>query len=404
VAEKVTVKTLSGNKAEAEAESKYQWNLASQQEAYAEDLRGQLYSGLGSADQRSGALSGGEAPRDLSKYSQGFSISSPYGGTAESISKLERIGARGTREGGDLRRGAAGQILGQVREVKTLYDQSYAAAKAGNFDEADALRAKAEGLQSDYNLNENFASKKLKDWRFGTEGVYGLLDDTENKAGAALGSETGMLVGEQVHSARMMQDPNSAEATRFKDSLTDGAIQAIDQSRTNALRAQAADERGAGRAMRDAELSAGSASSSVRTAAVAARSAERFASQQTQIEGDVAAAKAQVYSAAGQMYEQFRVDLANNAVSLASAWVNDQSGVRDSFRQAQMAITTNYANTLSDWARDASSQALQLRMLQKQQDAAKSGWVDDTLGFVGGLLGFVAAGWSGGSEPSAKSS
>jgi hypothetical protein len=282
-------------------------------------------------------------------------------------------------------------VFGQVEEVNTLFQQAYDAAKKGDYEAADQLRAQGEGLVESYKLNESFERGQGADsFTFSMGDKWDPLKDTQGEANAALGSPTGMLVGGVVNQARQMMDPNSAESMRFKDSLTSGALTAVDNARTQAVRALGAEERGAARSMRDSAMQFGAASNSVKMAAVGARSSERFATIRAGVEGDAAAQKAQIHADAAKMYESFRLDLASNATSLASAWTNDQSGVRDNFRAIHNNLISNYSNNLFGFAGQAMNNATELKLAG---DAAKAGEGST----VGNVLGGAASGAAAGS-------
>lgn len=375
---------LLGASAEAdEAEAQQTYQQAQGTDAAAEQTRGQIEAGLGGGAQMSGAYSGTQA-RDLSKYTQGLTLESEWGSHRDTMSKLGRAG-----EG----QGAMGQLYGQVREVNQKYQAAYEAAKAGNFDQADALRAEGDALAQTNNLTGDYAGEgQLKSVRVGQSGMFQPLSDT-GAAQQALGSPTGMLVGSQVARARALQDPNSQESVRFRDSLTGGALAAVDAAHENAVRALATQERGAARGGRDALLGRGGASAQVATAAVAARTAERFATQRAGVETEVGAQKAQIFSQAAQVYETFRADFAKSAVSLASAWVNDQSGVRDNFRQLQAQMSMNYIGNLTQLAGQKIAGAAHIKGVKEGPGQDDGGWVDDTLGFVGTVVGAMAMCW-----------
>lgn len=445
---------------------------------HAEATRGALYSGLGGAQQLSGAYAG-VAPRDYSKYSQGLIFKNDFlGGQVQAWRELKAAGADpsqvfyrekdkmalggatqawygakitsgGGREGqgtldsyldesgkpvkmkgspfkfkkgqpvdknndgvfdeqdfkkrfstwgeqaakgkkGAISKVRSWELAGQIVEVQDLFEQANTLARAGDFDAADEAHAQALALVDEYGLNEQFdptdLKKKGKGLSFSIGDVYDPMTDVEGQAGQALGSPTGMLVGEMVSTARQMQDPNSAESERFRKALTADAEAALDASRQNALRAMATEERGAARSMRDLALSQGSASGTARLAAVAARNAERFAAQRATLETDVGARKSALFAESARLYEQFRVDLGRNAVQLASAWVNDQSGVRDSFRAMHANMMMSYTSNLLGFASSANNNVTQLLMSSSGDGGG------GTAGIAGGALGGAASG------------
>lgn len=390
-----------------------------------EQQRTALQSGLGSQAQLSGSLSGAKG-RDLSQYSQGLTVSSRTGDSKTTLGAMSKA-----RAGTDLAEGkyfdakgklvdigdkagakkgfrqatladlaASGnnkatdeirqnELFGSITQINGLQQQAYDAAKSGDYEAADQLRKQADDLIKSGNFNENFDQSGMKNLglQFATGEKFDPLADTQGAANEALGSASGMLVGGVVNQARQMMDPASAESMRFKDSLTSGAIAAVDNSRDKAVRALGSEERGAARSMRDASMQWGGASQTVKMAAVAARSGERFAGVRADIEGDVAAQKAQIYGDAAKMYESFRMDLATNAASLASAWVNDQSGVRDNFRSIHNNLVSNYSNNLFGFAGTSQNNATQLKLANDANGGE---------GGLGGALSGAAAGAAAG--------
>jgi hypothetical protein len=400
-----------------------------------EATRAQIQSGLGSAKQLSGGYSGA-TPRDLSKYSQGLVMEGGgVGGNAdvlanlsqargaETVLKPQRIDPRTgkvTKQAvtlGDVAgRGPSGydnmlgeysnkrtrqavdevrraELFGQVTEVNALYQQAYDAAKSGDYTAADALQKQADDMAAGFGLNENFSSQGLRSGAggaitFSKGQKFDPLFDTEAAAGAALASPGAMLVGGVVSKAREMMDPNSAEAMRFKDSLTSGALTAVEQGRQQAVRALGAQERTGARQQRDMMMGTGAAGQTAKMAAVGARNAERFATMRADVEGGAAAQRAQIHGDASKMYESFRYDLANNATSLAAAWVNNESGVRDNFRQTQNSLVSQY---VSDVFGLASSVTGSLAQMSAAREAAKAGTPSTGDQIISGVTGLVSA-------------
>jgi hypothetical protein len=447
---KVNKKTLAAQAEQSRETATYQHRATTLRDQSYETQRGMTAGGLGSAEQLSGAYAGAQQ-RDLSRYSQGLMVTGDQQGGYQSVmASLQRGGLAGDQwvrrsSSGHIRPYAGAEVdengipldaykldkktgqqvlkgnwatiqqladegdkdainalrqhelAGQIQEVDNLFKQAYDLAASGDYEQADALRSQAEGLVDQYGLNENFdpsgMNKDLAGLKFSIGDRYDPLTDPEGGAQAALGSPTGMLVGEVLNQARQMMDPTSAESMRFKDALTSGAVAAVDQSRDNALRAMASQERGAARSMRDMALSSGQASQTGKMAAIAARSSERFAEARTTLEGNVAAQKAQIYGDAAKLYETVRLDLANNAVGLASAWVNDQAGVRDAFRQLHASIMMNYTSNLFGFAQSTQGNAVQMQM---QANALKAG-EEESGGWQGGLTGAVTGASAGAS-------
>jgi hypothetical protein len=290
------------------------------------------------------------------------------------------------------------ELANQISEVNDLFEQANAAAREGNFELADQLHAQATDLVSQYGFNEEFDStglgKETRGVQFSVEQGFDAVGDPTGQAEGALGSESGMAVGQLLHKARQLQDPNSAETAAFKNALTSGAIAAVDAARTNALRAMATEERGSQRAMRDMALQSGQASQTAKMAAVAARNSERFGTLRAGLETDVGARKAQIYADAEKLYQSFSVDLVNNAVGLASAWVNDQSGVRDSFRAMHANMMMNYTSNLLGFASNANNNVTQLLMADM---GGSGGGGFSGAGAAGGALSGAAAGATVGS-------
>lgn len=356
-------------------DAEYQAWRAQDELQYQEGSRENISTQLGGAAQLSGSLAP-EGPRiDTSKYSQGLRISSAKGDTTNAMRDLAMRTAQYDKKRASLlakQQGAKtpkqaeklGQKIGaldaakqpiadwyrSVEQANELYAQANKAAQAGDFTTADQLIAQADAISEQISTaTGGVEGYKLNKNKLGAE--KGQMFDpvaspTEGEGNAALSSPTGMLVGGMVNEARQMMDPASESAVRFRDSLTSGALAAVDAAKTNAVRALATEERGAGRAMRDMMLSGGQASQTGKMAAVAARTAERFATQKATIETEAGAQRAQILGEAAQAYEQFRVQLANNATELASSWVNDQSGMRDSFMQLNAQVMTSVMEQL----------------------------------------------------------
>ncbi len=171
--------------------------------------------------------------------------------------------------------------------------------------------------------------------------------------------------------------------------LTKGALDTVEASRVNALRAMGSEERTGQRQLRDQALRSGQATATVRNAALAGRMAERFGTLKAGLETDVAAKRSQIISQAGQFYQQFSVDLAKNAVGLASAWVNDQSGVRDNFRAMQMNLSSNYIQNLMGFAGTSQTNLTHYLTAEMAQAGEESG------GWAGALGGAVSGGMAG---------
>jgi len=411
-----------------------------------EATRARIQSGLGSSAQLSGSYSGAQA-RDLSKYNKGLLVTGAFkGDTSETQSYLSsarsgdtvigkgkyrdpdsgkwirkdltiadvasggvKVGSNQVfadiKYGGMNQRKAADEIRryelsGQISQVNALYKQANDAAKAGDYDTADQLQAQADALTEQFGLNENFSSEGLLPGRTGALSFskgdkYDPLFDTEGAAESSLGSPTGMLVGGVVNQARQMQDPNSAESMRFKDSLTSGALTAVEQGRQQAVRALGSQERTAVRQQRDMMMGTGAAGQTAKMAAIGARNAERFATQRADVEGQAAAARAGIESDAAKLYEGVRMDMANNAVALSSAWVNNESGVRDNFRQIQNNLVSQYVSDLFGLASSATGSMAQMAAANAAAKAAKPSTTEQIVGGVGAVGGIVAAIYGG---------
>lgn len=307
---------------------------------------------------------------------------------------FQTIGALADKgNAGAMDRERSWELTGQIVEVEDAFAAMRAAAEAGDFATADAKHAEAMALVEQYGLNERFdptglnRKKGAGNITFGVGDKWDPLADTEGAANQALGSPTGMLVGSMVNRAQKLQDPNSQASTEFKNMLSQGALTAVEAARTNALRSMAGEERGAARSMRDMALQTGAGSASAKQFAVAARMGERFATQRAGLETSVGAAKAEIYSNTAKAYEQFRTDFAKDATVLASAWVNDQSGVRDSFRAMQMNMAMNWSSNLMGFASNAQNNATRL-VLAELGETDTGGWG----GAAGGAISGAAAG------------
>jgi hypothetical protein len=234
---------------------------------------------------------------------------------------------------------AAGITKKTLKANAELWEQSYAAAAAGDYTKAQELRNQAHGQLQQWGLAtpDGQISASLGG---GTDFHQAKLKKQEKAAWRDLQSPSALLVGARVAEARQMQDPNSEMSQRFMHNMTDDAIAELSQAEDEAHDALALAERESARSSRDFAGAAGSMRSFGAEQAQRERSAERFGMGHALTRQQTAVAKAKVYGEAARYYNEFRTAYADSALAAAENWVNNQSFVRDSFRQLQMTAAT----------------------------------------------------------------
>jgi hypothetical protein len=162
-----------------------------------------------------------------------------------------------------------------------------------------------------------------------------------------LQSPTAQLVGRRISEARDLQDIHSGTSQRFIHSMIDDPLHELSQAEDEAHDVLALSERESARSARDFTGMQGNMRSFGAEQAVKARSAEKFGTAHALTRQQTAVAKAQVLGDAARYYNQFRTAYADSALAAAENWVNNQSFVRDSFRQLQMTAATALAGVSS---------------------------------------------------------
>lgn len=221
-------------------------------------------------------------------------------------------------------------------QINSLYKRSFNAAKAGNHEEAARLRDIA-------NKKANFA------------GLGGYVRSNRYGLDPITNSPSGKLAGSLLRDAAGLLDRDSESAQAFKDSLTEGAIAAIDAAEVSADRRLATDERTAYRQQRDFGLARGSSHSSTASAAVAARTSERFGAMRANVATEAGSGRAQVHAQAAQVYEQYSRSWAVDALGTAMDFVNGAPFIRDSYVAMRNELSIATANLLGVGAQVAGS-------------------------------------------------
>lgn len=329
----------------------------------AEQTRSLLESYLGQEEQVAGTGQYGSYDRpELNPYTQRYQLDQQY--AQETISNVGRL--RANRDpftsGYDQFRGGIG-ALDYWRKFETeaneLMQQAENAARAGNMEEADALKKQAQEMIGGLTAQ--------------AQRGYNLTTDARTAALQKAGSAQGRIVGGLLKTARGFMDPESSESQGFRRSLTEGAERSI-----------AAESRQAQRQIRDLGMVRGAGRSATAQQAIAARSAEEFAAQ-----------RAQVHTEANQFFQTFRLGFAKDAVQTAQDWVNNASGVRDAYndRVANMkgALSEN-SMKLADqfWAKYGADVA--------HERARKAGTFGKVMGGIGMAAAIIGAPFTGGAS------
>lgn len=224
---------------------------------------------------------------------------------------------------------ATGEGWAQLRVAGANYsmEQAQAAAKAGNFEEAEKYKQEATNAMR---------------WEYGSEGQRHIAARTgENplafeyyedpnvlraKARSRLLSPTGQIVSDQIRRAGDFQDWNSEESVAERSRLAEGGNRAL-----------GAAERSGARNARDFALASGNATSPYAQQALRERQQERLGTE-----------KANVELQAALKFSDFRNAFAKDTVSFANDWMKNQAGIREEYQAAmdQLRITNSnlYAN------------------------------------------------------------
>jgi hypothetical protein len=253
------------------------------------------------------------------------------------------------------------KMQGQLDAANSLMEQSEAAARAGNWDEAERLRTQAEGGLGG-GMNASFKSA----FRLGGGAV-------DAKARGLLTGPQAQIVGQQVKQAREFQDWGSQGSQDWRARMSESGERSIATEAQSALR-QARDfglQRGAGRM-------AGAAS------AINADTLRRASTQRAQVHSDVNAA-----------FENFRHSFAQGAVSFAQSWLSGQAGIRDQFQDAM----TNIQGMTAQMYGQGSELATKFASMAQEEDQAnqaKRGALYGTaVSLAAGVAGFALGGPAG---------
>lgn len=327
----------------------------------AEQTRSLLESYLGQEAQVAGTGEYGSYDRpELNPYTQRYQLDQQY--MQETVANLQHLrrNVNPFTSGYDQFRGGVGvqdYWRGFETQANELMQRAEDAARAGNLEEADALKKQAQELIGGLDSR--------------AQRGYNLVTDARTAALQKAGSAQGRIVGGLLKTARGFMDPESAESQGFRRSLTEGAERSI-----------AAESRQAQRQIRDLGMVRGAGRSATAQQAIASRSAEEFAAQ-----------RAQVHTEANQFFQTFRLGFAKDAVQTAQDWVNNASGVRDAYndRIANMkgALSEN-SMKLADqfWAKYGSDVA--------HERARKAGTFGKVMGGVGMAASIIGAFFTGG--------
>jgi len=275
-----------------------------------------------------------------------------------------------------------------LNKVNDLMAQAEEAARAGDFEGAEKFRQQAETT-----VNEQ--SILFAGGRGNLESIITFAPNIQDQAAAGLSSPMAQTVGELVKQGGEFLDPDSETSKRFKESLTEGAIEQIDFGERSALRGVVQERRQAERQFRDIGLSRGAGRSPYSERAVSARLGERFAVTQADIREQAAAERAGVISEANQVFEQFSREFARNSAAFGQAFLQNQAGIREQFQGAMDQLTAASIGALDQFI-SASQRSSELnRALGEQQREIKQAQ-NSAIGSlaIGGAL-LVAAPFAG---------
>lgn len=348
---------------------------AEQQAQGAEATRAGMERFLGSDAQLSGELFAG---LETAPYRERFALNESVlsaaaqkNGMFDQLSRDERRGILGITSGKPQSAQIGEFYRGRVTQANSILAQAEAAAGAGNFDEAERLKREANDLIGGLRLPEGFGGELFS--RTG-----GLT--AEERAAQGLQGPQGQIVGKLVRDASDFLDPDSEATQRFKQNVSRGALEQIDRGAANATASGR-------RAARDFAARQGGGASAVLQQALQQRSLESA-------EGEAAFQKAQVIAKTDQFFESFSREFAGNAVAVASAFINNASGVRDQFTQALASIQNMAANFSANIAQMGFNNYNTYRALHFQERQADgSGGMGQAIGTLVGQLGGAAAGF-----------
>jgi len=277
-----------------------------------------------------------------------------------------------------------------LNKVNDLMAQAEEAARAGDFEGAEKFRQQAEAF-----ANEKGISILGGQGRDNLANIITFAPNIQDQAAANLSNPMAQTVGKLVKQGGEFLDPDSETSKRFKESLTEGAIEQIDFGERSALRGVVQERRQAERQFRDIGLSRGAGRSPYSERAVSARLGERFAVTQADIREQAAAERAGVISEANQVFEQFSREFARNSAAFGQAFLQNQAGIREQFQGAMDQLTAASIGALDQFI-SASQRSSELnRALGEQQREIKQAQ-NSAIGSlaIGGAL-LVAAPFAG---------
>jgi len=259
-----------------------------------------------------------------------------------------------------------------ITAANDLLTQAEAAAKAGDWEQAQALRNQAEG---------SFTGK------YGAAFKLGGMS-TEAAAKGILSGPQAQIVGGQIKQAREFGDWNSAGSTQWRQQMAEGAERSI-----------AAEAGSARRQARDIGLQSG-----------AGRMAGTQMALQNEVARQASTQRAQVHTQVNQAFLEYRDAFQQDAVAFATDWLNEQSGIRTGFQNAMANMAQMNAEMYSKGADMATGFSNQAANEQASKSASRGalygnlatlagGAAGALLGPAGAMLGSKIGGMVGGGAP-----
>lgn len=204
----------------------------------------------------------------------------------------------------------------RVDAANALMQQAQDAAEAGNFTLAEQLKAQAQsGLTA--NTNKEFGELGGMDM----SSIFSLVEDPAVAARARLGGPQAQIVGKQLNEARAFQDFNSEASVNERKIMSEAGERSI-----------AAASRDAQRQNRMGAMSGGPATTAYGRQLAEERSARNFGAQ-----------RAQLFATVASDFQDMQRKYAKDSVGFAQAFLQNQSGVRESFQSALDQIRSNFS-------------------------------------------------------------
>lgn len=325
---------------------------AQQQQAYNERVLGAAQQMLGTEEQVAGY---GEDSR-LSAYTQRYSVNE------QQLSDWLNSSSKLSRRGGQIFESAQAE----AGQANALMDQAEAAARAGNWDEAERLRTQAGSMLGGRGSWQGGGRGKATSASFYTLGG----GDVGRSARSLLTGPQAQIVGRQVQEAKQYQDWGSEASQQWRARMAEGGERAI-----------AAEAQSALRSARDFGLQRGAGRMAGAAAAIGAETLRRAATE-----------RAQVHSQVNQAFEGFRHQFAQSAVSFAQSWLSGQAGVRDAAQAASAGMSSMIANMYGGGAQLASGFSAQAAQEAQAAQAKRGALYGAALTAVGGVAGAIAGG------------